>query len=95
MKKIILLAVACMFLSTGCAVIDHNVQNRIDATDINFANLKKGTDCQIWVLGLFPLTDSDIDQAAKEANIKKLKYVEYNDGYYILFSKSCVVVYGE
>lgn len=82
-------------MEVGCTFFNHNVSNKINATDVNFTTLKKGTDCKYFALGIFPLTNNDIDAAAKKANITKLKYVENSFSYYLLFSKLCVVVYGE
>ena len=52
-------------------------------------------DCAYFALGIFPLTKTDIDVAAKKGHIRSLKYVETYYANYILFSKKCIVTYGE
>ena len=84
-----------LMLFVGCSTFHHNTSNMVNATNVNFSEMKKGTNCKYFALGLIPLTNDDIDVAAKQAKIKKLKFVEYSAGYYVLFSKRCVVVYGE
>jgi hypothetical protein len=39
--------------------------------------------------------DAKIIDAVKSANIKKISAVDYRSAYYVLFSKNCVVVYGQ
>ena len=39
--------------------------------------------------------DAKIIDAVKSANIKKISAVDYRNVYYVLFSKNCVVVYGQ
>ena len=39
--------------------------------------------------------DAKIIDAVKSANIKKISAVDYRNAYYVLFSKNCVVVYGQ
>lgn len=94
MKKVCLMLVS-LILFVGCSSFNHNVTNQINATDVNFTTMKKGTDCKYFALGLIPLTNEEIDVAAKNAKIQKLKYVEHSYSHYILYSKQCVVVYGE
>ncbi|HJD20128.1 MAG TPA: TRL-like family protein [Candidatus Avelusimicrobium excrementipullorum] len=95
MRKLALafLGAACV-ASMGCAY-NRNIQNQLDATNINFNRAKKGMDCAYFALGIFPLTKTDIDVAAKKAHIRSLKYVETYYANYILFSKKCIVTYGE
>ena len=95
MKKLSLVVACLALFGVGCTTFHHNVTNKIDATDVNFTEIKKGEDCKYFALGILPLSENNIDEAAKKANIKKLKYVEYSTGYYVLYSKACVVVYGE
>lgn len=95
MKKLSLVVVCLALFGIGCTTVNHNVTNKIDATNVNFTTMQKGEDCKYFALGVLPLTNKDIDVAAKKANIKKLKYVEHSFSYYVLYSKSCVVVYGE
>ncbi len=58
--------------------------------------LKEGEACGVYILGLFgPFGDARIIDAVKSANIEKVSVVDYRSEYYVLFSKNCVVVYGE
>ena len=95
MKKVMLFAAACLMLCSACTAINHNVKNEIDATNVNFITMKKGVDCKYLALGFIPLNNKGIDTAAKSAGIRRLRYVEYSTGYYLLFNKHCVVVYGD
>ncbi len=93
MKKLAVLVISCLMF-VGCTAFNHNVTNRIDATNVDFTTMRKGTDCKYYALGIIPLTNNDIDIAAKKANIRRLRYVENSFSYYVLFGKSCVIVYG-
>ncbi len=93
MKKLMLLVAACLMLG-ACTTINHNVANQLDATNVDFTTMKKGRDCQYTILGLIPLSTHDIDEAAKEARIHRLKYVEHSFSNYLIFTERCVVVYG-
>ena len=93
MKKLGLIVVAlCLF--AGCYNA-HNVHNTVDATGFNFISAKKGEDCKYAILGVLPISKTDVDAAAAKANIRSLGFVEYSYDYYFLFSKQCVVVYGK
>ena len=72
----------------------------IDLTNVDFSeakSFKQGEACGVYILGLFGpfLGDARIVDAVKSANIKKVTLVDYRSAWYLLFSKNCVVVYGE
>lgn len=95
MKKLLIVAsIFVVFCLTGCAQ-RHNIINTFNATDANFMTMKKGTDCQTALFGIFPFNEMNIDQAAKKANISKVKYVEHHTSGFLFFTSFCVDVYGE
>ena len=96
MKKLLfVVSIFVVLCLSGCAH-RHNIINNFDATDANFMTMKKGTDCQTSLLGIFPLNEMNIDQAAKKAKISKVKYVEHHvKAFPFIFTSVCVDVYGE
>jgi len=94
-KLLIVVSVFVVFSLAGCTQ-RHNIINTFDATNANFMTMKKGTDCQFALFGMFPLNEMNIDQAAKKANITKVKYVEHNVKVFpFIYSSICVDVFGE
>lgn len=64
------------------------------AEDIN--NLKQGKSSAWNILVLVEMGDSGINKAAKDGNIKKIYYVDYNlTSYFIFFARKTTTVYGE
>ena len=99
MKKVFLMLVAlCIFVCViGCATMTTPVVNSIDIKTTDFSKtMKTGEACRIYVLGFIgPFGDASIVQAAQEAKISKVEAVDYKSGWYVLFSRFCVRVYGE
>lgn len=95
MKKVMLALAVFVLLSVGCAFPNHNVFNHIDATDVNFQKMKMGKSCKYFALGVIPVTNRTLAKAAQNGKITKTKYIEYSFSHYVVFSKACVVVYGE
>ena len=99
MNKLLIAVIGLAFLALGCSTQYSPAINSVDLTKVDFTNaksFKKGEACGIYLLGLFgPFKQARIIDAIKSANIKKVSAVDYRYAYYVLFSKSCVVVYGE
>lgn len=97
-KKLSILALAafCLLGLSGCMTV-RNVTNTTNITGLNITspNLKKGTDCSTYILGLIgPFGNTTIRDAAKDAKITKIAYVDYEDSYYLLYGQRCTIVYG-
>ena len=97
-SKILALAVVAsmMLLSIGC-VTYAPLMNSVDVTQIDYSTpMKRGQDCAIMVLGFIgPFGQASMVDAIKRVKISKVKALEYSRDSYILYSRSCVDVYGE
>ncbi len=95
MKKISFI-LPIIFLLGAC--VQTPVINQSNLNDVDFEKLldqKVGKSCTNVVLGFLPFGHTSIAEAAWEAGIKKVSYVETENGYFPLVSPSCVIVYGE
>ena len=99
MKKlfVIIMVLYAFICITGCATMTTPVVNSIDIKSTDFSKtMKTGEACCTYVLGFIgPFGDASIVQAAQEAKISKVEAVDYKSGWYVLFSRFCVRVYGE
>lgn len=100
MKKliIILLLVSYSIVFAGCSLQSSQVLNNTDLSRFDFSDassLKEGSACATYVLGLGPFGSTSVMDAIKAGNITTVKVVDYKQGWYLLVSKHCVVVYGE
>ncbi len=99
MKKMFFGLVGLFFLIGGCSIAVSPVVNSVELTNLDFSdasNLKKSKSCATYLLGLIgPFGDAQVINAVREGNIKKVYSVDYENGFYLLFSQNCVVVYGE
>ena len=99
MKKLIVFMLFAGFIVfAGCAVQMSPVLNNTDLSRFDFSNassLKEGIACATYVLGLGPFGSTSVMDAIKAGNITTVKVVDYKQGWYLLVSKHCVVVYGE
>ena len=100
MKQLLITVIGLAFLAGGCSIQNSPAINSVDLTKVDFSDaksFKEGEACGIYLLGLFGpfMGDARIIDAVKSANIKKVSVVDYRNEYYVLFSKNCVVVYGE
>ncbi|MEA3476939.1 MAG: TRL-like family protein [Bacteroidota bacterium] len=102
MKKLFILAIACLFLSS-CAfvrspvsgVIYGDVTSPVAATS-NSNSSKVGTAEATSILGIIATGDASIQAAAKSAGITKIHHVdEQAINYFIFYAKYKVYVYGE
>jgi hypothetical protein len=102
MKKVFILAIACLFL-TSCAfvrsplsgVLYGDVKSPVTATG-NPGSMKVGTAEATSILGIVATGDASIEAAAKAAGITKIHHVdEHAVNYFIFYAKYTVYVYGE
>ena len=99
MNNLLRAVIGLAFLAVGCSIQNSPAINSVDLTKVDFSTaeaFKEGEACGVYILGLFgPFGDARIIDAVKSANIEKVSVVDYRSEYYVLFSKNCVVVYGE
>ena len=100
MNKLLIAVLVAALLAGGCSIQTSPAVNSVDLTKVDFSDaksFKEGEACGIYLFGLFGpfMGDARIIDAVKSANIKKISVVDYRNAYYVLFSKNCVVVYGE
>jgi hypothetical protein len=72
--------------------------NTANLQAVDFARLgqmKSGESCATTVLGLFTDGSALISDAAKAGGLRKVDLVEYKFSVNPLFSKQCVMVYGQ
>ncbi len=66
------------------------------ATTKNLESLKEGKSSAINILGLVEFGDAGVNKATKEANIKKINFIDVNEKtYFLFFSRITTTVYGE
>ena len=95
MKKLLCL-IFCLGLS-ACA--SSPVMNATDLTSVDWSNvkaLKEGSSCSYHLLGfLGSFGRARLPEAIEDAGIKKVYAVDKTYGYYILYGRSCLNVWGE
>ena len=74
--------------STSIPAFKNNSRKPIDMGD------KSATQCAYYVLFFGPFGNRSIPDAAAKAGIKEVTYYDVSKTSYILFSKSCLNVYG-
>jgi len=101
LKKIIngsAIALTSLVLLTGCTYKTSPDVNTVDLNKVNMnevATMKKGEACHSWFL-VFPTgTDKTIKEAAEEAKINHIKYVEHSSHFYLIGGSDCTIIYGE
>ena len=92
--KIISMVVVVLLIG-GCTTHSPSA-NYVDVTDKDLRNLKSGTACGKYILGVFgPFGEESIVTAVRNGNIKKIKAIDKSTDSFILFSQNCITVYGE
>ena len=95
MKK--LLIALALFGLTSCATAP--VTNTADLSAVDWSNvkeLKEGSSCSYHLLGfLGSFGRARLPEAIESAGIKKVYAVDKTYGYYVLFGRSCLNVWGE
>jgi len=100
MNKILALGSLGILLSlTACAPQFTPMINTTDVSQVDFSNvdeLKVGTDCAHYLLGIVgPFGRAELVEAVKDAEITKVKTVDYSSHNYLVYSRMCVKAYGE
>ncbi len=101
MKKAIVTFTAAILISSiaGCSIQRSPVTNIADISRIDFSDadsLKEASSCARYVFGIIgPFGDPSVMKAIKKGKLKTVKAVDYKEGYYILWSSDCVIVYGD
>lgn len=82
---------ACGFQGTRTFVTNTTNISSIDFTE----SVKEGKDCEGYLFGLIgPFGRSNLENAAKKANIKTVSYVDYSSHFYFFYGKRCLHAYG-
>ena len=95
MKNILLVLIS--FVIIGCTTVSP-VTNTVDLTNTDFINakdFKEAKACEFYILGIGPFGNKQIIKAIQENYIKKVYAVDKYFSNWILFQRSCVLVYGE
>lgn len=103
MKKLII-SIICIGFITGCGLYGTTQYAlQLDAQQINFKpteELKQGSSCSFLLLGVIPWpwhktkTPDTLLGAIKEANIKKIVWIDSTYDYKLTYAYSCRNVYG-
>lgn len=82
---------------TACASLKTPVSNTVDVGKVDFSKeMKQGNSCQYYLFGLVgPFGDASVVNATKEGGISKIDVVDHKNGWYVLVSQQCVMVYGQ
>jgi len=98
MKKIILL-IPFVLLLASCGVKYTPVVNMTDISKIDFQKDIERTEknCAYRLLNYLPLIGSSYSaiEIAKEAGFHKVSAVDYQDDYFGILSRKCIIVYGK
>ncbi|MBI4972509.1 MAG: hypothetical protein HZC16_01685 [Candidatus Omnitrophica bacterium] len=86
-----------LLLFAGCAAMTTPVSNTTNLKEVDFSKeMKNGKSCQYYIFGLLgPFGDASVVNAAKDSSLSKVEVVDHKDGWYLLVSQHCVVVYGQ
>ncbi len=91
--------IGLLAVASGCSLKRSPVLNTVDLSKIDFSNsasMKEGSACATYILGVLgPIGDPSVFRAIQNSKIKSVKAVDYQSGWYLLFTQDCVVVYGE
>lgn len=98
MKKIIFSLIIVLGL-TGCSYDRSPLLNTTDLNKVDFStinSMKRGESCSSRILFFIgPFGSQEIVKAATSAKISKVEFVDYKTTSYVVYTKSCVIVYGK
>lgn len=99
MKKIALLLAAVGMMSlTGCISQMSPVINDVKLNEVDFsqaASWREGESCMIQIMNYLPVGTASVKNAAQDAKISKVLLTDYNNQWYVFFTRYCVKVYGK
>ncbi|MBK1727210.1 TRL domain-containing protein [Halorhodospira neutriphila] len=90
-------SLAAILLVSGCSTMQPSTSNVVNLEGTDFTqSMKSNSQCENYILGFIgPFGNKDLPKAASEAGIENIKYVDYSQRYFILFSQRCVTVHGK
>lgn len=98
MRNILFLAAGLM-LGTGCMTKYSPIVNTVDIGDVDWTNvksMKRADGCRTMLFGVYPVGGSaSVVNAIEKAKIAKVNAVDYRVKNFIVYTQSCVTVYGE
>jgi hypothetical protein len=72
--------------------------NHINVSDLGSVDMTQdfvtGKACSTSILGLFPMGNSSIAEAARNGGVQYIDYVETDVGFFLLVIETCTTVYG-
>ncbi len=88
---------AALLISAGCTTLTTPLSNTTNLKEVDFSKeMKNGKSCQYYIFGLLgPFGDASVVNAAKDSSLSKVEVVDHKDGWYLLVTQHCVVVYGQ
>ncbi len=80
----------------GCSIARSPASNNVNLNDVDLSKATKtGHNCAYYLLGVIgPFGDASVKKAADTGGLSKVAMVDYESGWYLLFSNTCVIVYG-
>jgi hypothetical protein len=96
MKKIIF-TLSTLLLISSCGIKHTPILNTSNISEINFpADVnKKSKSCAYGLGSMAPFTGStSVIEAAKKSGFKKVTATDIENKFYLIFNKTCAVVYG-
>jgi len=79
----------------GCVSFKANPTNVSDLSSVDMTqDFVTGKACSTSILGLFPMGNSTIAEAARKGGVQYIDYVETNVGHYLMIIETCTTVYG-
>lgn len=97
MKKIIF-TLSTLLLISSCGIKYTPILNTNNVAEINFPTdvSKKSKSCA-YGLGSFPpfVGNASVIETAKKSGFKKVTATDVENKFYLLFNKTCAVVYGK
>lgn len=81
---------------SGCSLAISPAVNSVQLSEVDLSKAtKEGQNCAYYVLGFIgPFGDMSIKRAADTGGITKVDLIDYESGWYLLYSNKCVKVYG-
>jgi len=82
----------------GCTAISTPVLNQVNLSESDFSkvdSMKRGEDCSSYVLFFGPFGSQSLRTAVRNGKISHVKAVDEEVSTYVVYSKSCIIAYGE
>ena len=96
---VVAVLIGLVVFGAGCSLQRSPIINSVDMSKIDYSNassLKESQACATYIFGVIgPIGDPSVMRAIQNGGLKNVKAVDYKSGFYLLFTKDCVVVYGD